>query len=81
MIFKHKIEFRDLIEPVYDHRSKQNKIRTIFCKNTFLNQKQVFPKLVFPKLDFESDKENSLELFSKTLMYASEKEDSIAKFF
>ena len=48
-----------------DHGSTQNKVRTIFCKNSFLNRKLVFLKIVFSKLDFENDKENSLELFIK----------------
>jgi len=50
---------------VCDHRSTQNEDRTIFCKNTFLNRKSIFPKLVFLKLDFQNDKENSFELFLK----------------
>ena len=56
-----------MIEPVCDHGSTQNKVRTIFYKNTFLNQKIVFPKLVFSKLDYANGKEKCFELFSKIL--------------
>ena len=49
-----------MIEAVCDHGSIQNKVRSIFCKNSFPNRKSVFLKL-----DFENDKENSLELFIK----------------
>ena len=42
---------------------KRNKLRTIFCKNTFLNWKPVFPKL-----DLENGKEKCFEtLFKNTL--------------
>ena len=54
-----------MIEPLCDHGSTQNNVRTIFCKNTFLNRKLIFLKLVFLKLDLENGKEKYFEFFLK----------------
>ena len=50
-----------MIKPVCEHWLTQNKVRIIFCKNTFLNRKSIFSKLVFLKLDLENGKEKCFE--------------------